>query len=129
MDKIVFSDVDGTLLDSNHKVLPNTLVAIKKMQIKDVPFVIISARSPSGIYPILLKNNFNCPIISYSGALILDSNKKVLYHKGMDKDNARKIISFIEERNFDLTWCLYSFDEWVVNVSTTPENLRWRISE
>lgn len=30
MDKIVFSDVDGTLLDSNHKVLPNTLVAIKK---------------------------------------------------------------------------------------------------
>ena len=32
----------------------------------------------------------------------------------MNKDNARKIISFIEERNFDLTWCLYSFDEWVV---------------
>ena len=114
MDQILFSDVDGTLLDSNHKVLPNTLIAIKKMQKKDIPFVIISARSPSGIYPILLKNNFNCPIISYSGALILDSNKKVLYHKGMNKDNARKIISFIEERNFDLTWCLYSFDEWVV---------------
>lgn len=114
MDKIIFSDVDGTLLNSNHEVLPNTLLAIKELQKNNINFVIISARSPSGIYPILQKNNFKCPIISYSGALILDSNKKVLYHKGMKKEDAISIISFIEERNFDLTWCIYSFDEWIV---------------
>ena len=88
MKKIVFSDIDGTLLTSEHKLSKNTLFAINKLQEKNIDFVIISARSPSGIYPILLKNNFSCPIISYSEALILDKDKNVLYHKGMNKEEA-----------------------------------------
>ena len=68
--EIVFSDVDGTLLNSEHKMLDGTKYAIQKLQKKDIPFVIISARSPSGIYPILEENGFSCPIICYSGALI-----------------------------------------------------------
>lgn len=32
----------------------------------------------------------------------------------MNKEEAEEIISFIEEQNFDLTWCIYSFDQWVV---------------
>ena len=47
--KIVFSDVDGTLFYSNHQLLNNTLYAIRQLQQRDIPFVIISARSPSGI--------------------------------------------------------------------------------
>ena len=58
MKKIVFSDIDGTLLTSEHKLSKNTLFAINKLQEKNIDFVIISARSPSGIYPILLKNDF-----------------------------------------------------------------------
>ena len=52
--EIVFSDADGTLLNSEHKMLEGTKYAIQKLQEKDIPFVIISARSPSGIYPILV---------------------------------------------------------------------------
>ena len=48
--KIVFSDVDGTLLNSNHQLLNNTLYAIRQLQQRDILSVIISARSPSGIY-------------------------------------------------------------------------------
>ena len=54
--EIVFSDVDGTLLNNEHKMLEGTMYAIRKLQAKDIPFVIISARSPSGIYPILEEN-------------------------------------------------------------------------
>ncbi len=75
MDKIVFSDVDGTLLNSEHKITSLTEKAIKELKKKDIPFVIISARSPSGIYPILKEYAFKCPIVSYSGALILDEEK------------------------------------------------------
>ena len=74
--KIIFSDVDGTLLNNSHKVLPGTVYAIRELKKKGIPFVIISARSPSGIRPILEENNFTCPMISYSGALILDENEK-----------------------------------------------------
>ena len=94
MKKIVFSDIDGTLLTSEHKLSKNTLFAINKLQEKNIDFVIISARSPSGIYPILLKNNFSCPIISYSGALILDKDKNVLYHKGMNKEVSSDTTSY-----------------------------------
>ena len=50
--KIVFSDVDGTLLNSNHQLLNNTLYASRQLQQRDIPIVIISARSQSCINPI-----------------------------------------------------------------------------
>lgn len=112
--KIVFSDVDGTLLNSEHRVTELTCDAIMKLKDNKIPFVIISARSPSGIYPILLENGFNCPIISYSGGLILDENRNILFNKGMSVLSANEIITYIEEENFDTSWCVYSLDEWIV---------------
>lgn len=120
MKKIVFSDVDGTLLNSGHKITPLTLQSIEKLHAKGIPFVIISARSPSGIYPILRTYGFKVPVIAYSGALILDEDKNVLYHKGMEKPAARKIIEFIEENHFDMTWSVYSLDEWIVKDKSDP---------
>ena len=112
--KIVFSDIDGTLLNSEHKMLDGTKYAIQKLHEKDIPFVIISARSPSGIYPILEENGFTCPIICYSGALILDENKNTVYSSGFNREIAGKVISFIEKENFDCCWNLYSGDNWIV---------------
>ena len=112
--EIVFSDVDGTLLNSEHKMLDGTKYAIQKLQEKDIPFVIISARSPSGIYPILEENGFSCPTICYSGALILDENKNTVYSTGFSKETAENVINFIEEERFDCCWNLYFGDNWIV---------------
>lgn len=120
MKKIVFSDVDGTLLNPEHKITPFTEAAIKRLGEKGIPFVIISARSPSGIYPILREYGFSCPIISYSGALILDEEKKVLFNKGIDKSKAGRIIKYLEDHQFDLSWCAYSLDEWIVRDKSDP---------
>lgn len=86
LPQIIFSDVDGTFLNSDHKVLPGTLYAVRELQEKGIPFVIISARSPSGIRPILRENGFACPMICYSGALILDEDEKILYSEGFSRD-------------------------------------------
>ena len=120
MGKIVFSDIDGTLLNSEHKVTPLTQSAIKRLKEEDIPFVIVSARSPSAIYPILKEYDFSCPIISYSGGLILDEGRKVLYHKGIPKERAKKIIDFIEIQHWDMSWCVYSLDEWIVKDKSDP---------
>ena len=112
--QIIFSDVDGTLLNSDHKVLPGTLYAIRELQDKCVPFVIISGRSPSGIRPILQENGFTCPMICYSGALILDEDEKILYSEGFSRDMAQKMIQFIESNHLDCTWNIYSQDTWIV---------------
>lgn len=114
MKKIVFSDVDGTLLDSSRKLLPSTLEAITRLSQNGIPFVIISARSPSGIYPIMEEYKFKCPITSYSGALVLDDCGKVIFTKGLSEALSNQIIDFIESSGFDLSWCIYALDQWIV---------------
>ncbi|SDB04736.1 hypothetical protein SAMN02910298_00059 [Pseudobutyrivibrio sp. YE44] len=122
--KIVFSDVDGTLLNSEHRILDGTLQAIKSLQKRGIPFVIVTARGPSGIYPIFHRYNFICPMVCYSGALILDENGKVLLSKGISKDTASKIIDYIEDEGFDCTWNVYSMDSWFVKDRSDPRVIR-----
>lgn len=114
MFSIVFSDIDGTLLNDHHEMTALTRLAIKNIMNQDIKFVIVSARSPSGIYPILKKNHLKCPIIAYSGALILDDNKHIIFEKGMSSKRAVDIIEYIEKEEFDMSWCVYSFDQWIV---------------
>lgn len=114
MKTIVFSDVDGTLLNDAHEVMPETRKAIHLLNEQGIGFVIVSARSPSGIYPILRKNNFNCDIIAYSGGLILDLERKVIESKGFSQEYGKKIIDFIKKENLDCTPNIYSGDEWIV---------------
>lgn len=112
--KIVFSDVDGTILTDDKQMTEKTREAIAALEAKGIPFVIISARSPSGIMTILRDNGFNCPIIAYSGALIMDEKQQVIYHQGMPKSLAQEIVDFIEENEYDLAWNAFSVDEWIV---------------
>lgn len=121
---IVFSDVDGTLLNSRHEVLPGTLSAIRSLERQGIPFVIISARSPSGIYPIQERYRFKSPVISYSGAFILDEDRKILYSKGFSRELAKKVIGFIEKNKLDCSWNVYSFDTWIVKDKHDPRIMR-----
>lgn len=55
-------------------------------------FTLSSSRSPAGIEPIAEKNQFQCCIIAFEGALILDKNRRILYEMGMNKMTAGKVI-------------------------------------
>lgn len=121
MQKIVFSDVDGTLLNSEHELTPLNRTAIKELNDRDIPFVIVSARSPSGIYSILDEYEFRCPIVSYSGALIMDRDGRVLYHKGMPVPEAVKIVHYIENSQLPVTWNVFSYDQWITPDRKHPD--------
>ena len=124
LPRIVFSDVDGTLLSSRLEVLPGTLLAIRSLQRQGIPFVIVSARSPAGIYPIMERNRFTCPLICFSGALILDEKRNRLFMKGMDRDTVREIISFLENGKFACSWNIYTADRWIVRDRSDPRIIR-----
>ena len=44
MCKIIFSDIDGTLLDSNQKISFDTKKKIQELAKKGIPFVLASSR-------------------------------------------------------------------------------------
>ncbi|MDD4370004.1 MAG: Cof-type HAD-IIB family hydrolase [Anaerostipes sp.] len=117
---IVFSDVDGTLLNSNHKVSKGTREAILKLQEQGIPFVIVTGRGPTGVYPILEDNDFNCAMITYSGALILDENRNILYEKRIPIRKVEEIVGFVEEEKMPLAWCIYPDEVWSVKDKTDP---------
>ena len=115
MGKIVFCDVDGTLLNNKHRMLDSTLQAIRQLEEKNIPFVIVTARGPSGIYPIFKRYKFVCPMVCYSGALIIGKDGQIMCSKGFTKDTAFALIRFLEEKKLDCTWNVYSMDSWIVN--------------
>lgn len=116
----VFSDIDGTLLTSEHVVSPLTRSAIHTLTDQGVLFTISSARSPSGIRPIIKKNNFCCCTIAFSGALILDEDQNILYEKGMALSDASKIIDVIEKKCPHVTWNVFTSEDWIVKDRTDP---------
>lgn len=124
MYRIVFSDIDGTLLNSEHVVTPATRDAILALHERDIPFVIVSARSPSGIYPIVRANDLQCAIVSYSGALMMDERGQVLHSQGFSRETAREVIDFAEREGLPLAWNLYSGDDWIVRDRTDPRVAR-----
>ena len=111
-------------MNSAHKVADSSVYAVRQLQEKGIVFVINSARSPSGIYPILREKGIFCPIICYSGALVMDEAGNVLSSAGMDKKTAGEVVSFIETRGFDCSWNLYSVDTWIVKDRKDPRVVR-----
>ena len=127
--RAVFSDVDGTLLNSAHRVTPRTAEWIRKLGKMDIPFIIVSARSPSGIYPIMKRNGFRSALIAYSGALIMDEDRNVLYNRQIPRDLAAGIERFFNEKkrsdkSFDMSWCIYSADDWISPDRSDPRIAR-----
>lgn len=118
--QIVFCDVDGTLLNSAHEMLPGTLRAIRALQKERIPFIIISGRGPMGIEPILKQNGFRCPMICYSGALMLDDTGCTVFSEGLSLETAELVIQWIDESSWNCLWNVYSQDRWIVKDRKAP---------
>ena len=72
--KCVFSDIDGTLLNSKHQISEKTKKKVQQLAIQNIPFILVSARMPKGMHYFLDELQIKAPMVSYSGGLILDEN-------------------------------------------------------
>ena len=120
MEQIVFSDIDGTLLNSAHEITADTQAALRKLQNQGIPFALVSARSPAAIAPIRARYALAGPQISFSGALILDAQGHTVHDCPMPLSQAREIIGFLEDEGMDAAWALYSARDWWVRFPDDP---------
>ena len=88
----VFSDIDGTLLNSASQVTPRTRRAIAAVQAAGIPFVIVTARGISGTYPLLEQQEISCTVVTYSGGVILDEARNVIHHHGLTRAQAQEVV-------------------------------------
>jgi Cof subfamily protein (haloacid dehalogenase superfamily) len=128
--KAVFSDIDGTLLNSEHQITSETKKAIIKVVNNNVPFVLVSARMPSGILHLQKTLSIDSPIICYSGALVLgpDDNKgqkTIIASNGLPQAEAKSIFTLVNTLYPTVNFSLYSHDQWVVSESAS----KWVLQE
>ena len=110
---IIFSDVDGTLLNSKKEISSLTKYILKKAIDKKIPFVITSSRCVESIYKIIEEYHLPSYVIAFGGALIVDNKKNILYENKMEYSLVKSIVEFLDN-NFDVAWNVYSSNKWIV---------------
>lgn len=99
MIKLIASDMDGTLLNSNHTISEGNIEAIRKAQELGVKFAIITGRSYDGVKPIADEFNLDCEYILMNGAEYRDKDGNILENIAIDKEKVKAIMEVMGEED------------------------------
>lgn len=125
MYKIIFSDIDGTLLDSHQGISDGTKKKIRELEKRGIPFVLASSRLETGVFPIMEELGIKAPAVSYSGALIHDAERKVIRSLEIPARKAQEIHDFVLSEDKDICCCVYSRGLWLTDDKNNP----WLVRE
>lgn len=117
---IVFLDIDGTLLDSNHQISPNTKRLLNRLEKRGIPVVLCSARHPDGVECAARQAEVTGPIVCCGGALILDRDRAILEDRGINIQTALRFRQFARERFPALITSAYLYNVWLVDDGEHP---------
>lgn len=106
--KIVFCDLDGTLLNSNHQLSTGNANTIKNLP---VPFIAVSARMPKGITCFTDQLGIDCPICAYNGAYIFHHDR-IINNDTIPYPIVKDIAATLKDTAAHLS--IYQFDEWYI---------------
>lgn len=110
--KLIFSDIDGTLINDKLTVMAKTRDAIRQQIINGNVFIPTSARLPKGIMTAVGQILTVFPMIAYNGALALDETGRALITRFFDAKEAAEICRYVEEQNNGSAWNIYSGYVW-----------------
>ncbi len=109
MIKLIACDLDGTLLDSNHKLTSDNIEVVEELKKKDIPFVIATGR----IYPSAAEFSkaldLKTPIIACNGAVCKDPVKdEILFDYPVATETMLELIKICKKH--DIYFHIYTID-------------------
>ena len=122
--RAIFSDIDGTLLNREHRMSARTLAATRHVVALGIPFILVSARPPLAITPFTDAIGGKQPLIAYNGALILGGDLQELYSVPLDDADFRQLETELETLPH-LSLNYYQGTHWY---SPDPDNF-WTVQE
>ena len=109
--KIVFLDIDGTMVDASGRIPASTKEALHRAQENGHRLVICSGRSRFQIYDELLDLGFS-GIVGAAGAFV-EADGKEIYHAYIDEAHGKKSFEYLEKNGF--LYCYQADDGIVLN--------------
>ncbi len=112
--KLIALDMDGTLLTSKKTITARCARTIAAAYQAGKIVTISTGRPIQGLSAYERYIEPDIPVITYNGAMLIRlHSKEILYHKQMDTETAREILSF--GRRFDTTMVIWSDNKLYVN--------------
>ena len=121
---IVFLDIDGTLLNSRHQVLPCTRDRLQALHQRGVPIILCSARPPEGVNLVARQVGVQGPVACYNGGLIFDEHSTILRDVGIDIRLAMGFKQFVSQRFPELAVSAYLYNVWLAEDPQDPQILQ-----
>ncbi|MFW5692185.1 MAG: HAD family hydrolase [Chloroflexota bacterium] len=100
--KLIVTDIDGTLLNSAHQLSERNKEVIKKTIASGVKFILASGKTRASAQTIIDALGLNTPGIYLQGLAIYKADGTVSHQKTLDPALARQVITFAEDRGFDV---------------------------
>ena len=126
--KILFLDIDDTLLNRKKEVTPDVDAAIRKALGAGHRIVITTGRPLAGALPLIGRLGLpkqGCFVISYNGSLIWDLERsRAVYHQALEVTEARYIL----QKAFEAGIHAHVYDERFVIARADSEELRYYVN-
>ena len=106
MIKLIASDMDGTLLNNNHKIPKENVELIKFAKKHGIEFVVATGRAYYEALPALKAENISCDVISFNGGIIYDKTGKIINITPMELKDLYYTIKIL--KSLDISYQLYT---------------------
>lgn len=95
--RVIALDLDGTLLDRQKRILPESLKAIAAARELGVTVLVVTGRHHVAIHPFYQALKLDTPAICCNGTYLYDyQNRKVLKSDPLRKDLAQQVITMLD---------------------------------
>jgi Cof subfamily protein (haloacid dehalogenase superfamily) len=105
--KIVFIDIDGTLLNGHHHISDETSKAITEATERGIKVILATARPYYGADIFRKQLRLKTPIICFNGGLIIDELGKVLVDHKIEAEQAQLLTDIATELEVNLIYLDY----------------------
>lgn len=105
MIKVIACDMDGTLLDVNHRLNEKTAEAVQKACAAGIRFMLVTGRTFEGAVRALSGAEITCDYIVNSGAEVRNSQKQVLFSGLMNLEDCRAAYEILKKYSASYIFC------------------------
>lgn len=123
MIKVIASDMDGTLLDVDHRLNHRTAEAIRKAYRAGIRFILATGREFQGAIRALAGEEIVCDYILNSGAEVRNEKQEVLFSKVMNPEDCRAVYEILKNYQVSYLFSAYGADYCIGDEQEIEKNI------
>jgi hypothetical protein len=116
--RLVLSDVDGTLLTSEHSLTGATVDAVAALHAAGIAFTVTSSRPPQGLAMLVGPLAIDAPIGAFNGGVFVDAALAVVDQLPLAAAVVTEVVRLIDDAGVD-PW-VYTGTHWFVRALDGP---------